>query len=154
MRLHPAAWRADPGWQTLIRALALRNLGPDEGRAYLSQRRIPVDQHAQVLAFTHGHPLALSLVADTFAQRTEAHTFLPEESPDLIRTLLEKFVQKVPGPAHRAPPSHPPACTCRSASPAGPGQRAAAGLAAGGHHLAASCATRARRGGTGARCSC
>lgn len=97
-----AAWRADPGWQTLIRALALRNLGPDEGRAYLSQRRIPIDQHAQVLAFTHGHPLALSLVADTFAQRTEAHTFLPEESPDLIRTLLEKFVQKVPGPAHRA----------------------------------------------------
>ena len=101
---HPpsAAWRADPGWQTLIRSLALRNLGPDEGRAYLLQRRIPIEQHAQVLAFTHGHPLALSLVADTFAQRTEAHTFLPEESPDLIRTLLEKFVQKVPGPAHRA----------------------------------------------------
>lgn len=101
---HPpsAAWRADPGWQTLIRSVPLRNLGPDASRAFLAQRKIPADQHAAVLAFTHGHPLALSLVADTFAQRTESHTFLPEESPDLIRTLLEKFVQKVPGPAHRA----------------------------------------------------
>jgi hypothetical protein len=49
--------------------LALRNLAPDESRAYLSHRSVPSDLHQAVLGFTHGHPLALSLVADAFAQR-------------------------------------------------------------------------------------
>ncbi len=95
------AWRADPGWQTLIRTLPLRNLSPDEGRAYLATRAVPDDQHRAVLAFTHGHPLALSLVADGFAQRPGV-PFQPEAAPDIIRVLLEQFVQQVPGPAHRA----------------------------------------------------
>jgi hypothetical protein len=96
-----AAWRADPGWQTLIRVLPLRNLSPEESQFYLEQRTIPRDQHKTVMNFTHGHPLALSLVADLFAQRKEVR-FQPEEAPDIVKTLLEQFVQKVPGPAHRA----------------------------------------------------
>ncbi len=95
------AWRADPAWQTLIRSVALRNLSPDEGRVYLTQRAVPADQHRTVLDFTHGHPLALSLVADVFAQRRNVQ-FQPEAAPDVVKTLLEQFVQKVPGPAHRA----------------------------------------------------
>ncbi len=95
------AWRADPGWQTLIRTWFLRNFNPEESRSYLVQQQIPQNQHASILNFTHGHPLALSLVADAFAQRQDFH-FQPEETPDIVRTLLEKFVQKVPGPAHRA----------------------------------------------------
>ena len=39
-----AAWHSDAGWQTLIRVLPLRNLAPDESRAYLSKREVPVDQ--------------------------------------------------------------------------------------------------------------
>jgi hypothetical protein len=95
------AWRADPGWQILIRTLPLRNLSPDESRAYLARRAIPGDQHAPVLNFTHGHPLALSLVADVFDQRP-GQPFQPEAAPDVVKTLLERFVQKAPGPAHRA----------------------------------------------------
>ncbi len=95
------AWRADPGWQTLLRVAPLRNLSPDESRRYLGQRNVPTAQRQAVLDFTHGHPLALSLVADTFAQRA-AVVFRPEDAPDIIKTLLEQFVQKVPGPAHRA----------------------------------------------------
>jgi len=95
------AWRADPGWQTLIRIVSLRNLNPNESRLYLSQRGVPDDQRQAVMDFTHGHPLALSLVADTFAQR-EAVMFRPEAAPDIIKTLIEQFVQKAPGPAHRA----------------------------------------------------
>lgn len=95
------AWRADPGWQTLLRVLPLRNLSSEESRAYLRQRNVPEDQCQAVLTFTHGHPLALSLVAETFAQRP-AVIFQPEAAPDIIKTLLEQFVQKVPGPAHRA----------------------------------------------------
>lgn len=95
------AWRADPGWQALVRIVPLRNLTPEEGRAYLAERRVPTEQHATILGFTHGHPLALSLVADGFAQRRDWH-FQPEAAPDVVRTLLGQFVQKVPGPAHRA----------------------------------------------------
>jgi hypothetical protein len=93
-------WRTDPGWNTLFRALPLRNLSPEESRAYLSQRRVSPVQHQSVLDFTRGHPLALSLVADVIDQRQDQQ-FVPEEAPDTIKTLLERFVQKVPSPAHR-----------------------------------------------------
>jgi len=95
------AWRADPGWQTALHVLPLRNLSPDESRAYLTKRNVPPEEHAAVLDFTHGHPLALSLFADVFAQRP-GFQFQPTEAPDVIKVLLERFVQKVPGPAHRA----------------------------------------------------
>jgi hypothetical protein len=98
-----AAWQADVGWQALIRTIPLRNLHPDESRAFLSKRKVPSDQHQAVLDFTHGFPLALSLVAEVFAQRHDVlHEFRPEAEPDVVKTLLERFVQKVPGPAHRA----------------------------------------------------
>lgn len=95
------AWRADPGWQTLIRTIPLRNLSPQESRTYLAQLGVPGEQHQAVLDFTHGHPLALSLVVDVFAQRHDVQ-FRPEDTPDVVSTLLEQFAQKAPGPAHRA----------------------------------------------------
>lgn len=100
---HPPApaWQADPGWQTLIRTLPLRNFSPDEGRDYLLRRGVPPEQHARVLSFTHGHPLALSLVADVLDQRP-GQPFQPEDAPNVVKMLLEQFVQKVPGLAHRA----------------------------------------------------
>lgn len=100
---HPPApaWRTDLGWQAFMRTLPLRNLSPEESCTYLTQRGVPATQHQAVLDFTHGHPLALSLVADMFAQRRDVH-FQPQVAPDVIKTLLEVFVQKVPGPAHRA----------------------------------------------------
>ena len=60
-------WRSDPGWSELVRVLPLRNLSPDASRTFLHGRHVPEEQHAEVLAFTHGHPLALSLVADVLA---------------------------------------------------------------------------------------
>jgi hypothetical protein len=96
-----AAWRADPGWQTLVRSLQMRNLSASESREYLTRRGVPDGQLDAVLSFTHGHPLALSLAAETFAQR-QSMIFQPEAAPDMIKALLEQFVQKVPGPAHRA----------------------------------------------------
>ena len=97
-----AAWHADAGWQTLIRVVPLRNLTPDESRAYLNRRDIPEDQQQPILSFTHGFPLALSLVAELFAQRQDVGEFQLADRPDMVKALLERFVQKVPGPAHRA----------------------------------------------------
>lgn len=93
-------WRTDPGWQTVMRILPLRNLGPQESRAYLELRGLPAGQINAVLDFTHGHALALSLVADTFDQGTDVQ-FQPEAAPDVIQILLEQLVQQVPSSLHR-----------------------------------------------------
>lgn len=103
---HPPAadWQTDAGWQAVIETLPLRNFRPEESQGYLSQRQVPVAQHEAILAFTHGHPLALSLVADIFAQGQLAgqpFSFQPEDSPDLVKLLLEKFVEQVPSTRHR-----------------------------------------------------
>jgi hypothetical protein len=95
------SWRADPGWHSLLHTIPLRNLSPDEGREYLDRCGIPPDQQEGAFNFTHGHPLALSLISDLFSQRGKVG-FTPEESPDVVKTLLERFIQQVPGPAHRA----------------------------------------------------
>lgn len=96
-----AAWQGDVGWQDLVRVVSLRNLSQEESRAFLNKRGLPEDHQPGILEFTHGHPLALSLVVEVFSQR--GHVGLhPEESPDVIKTLMERFVQQVPGPAHRA----------------------------------------------------
>jgi hypothetical protein len=95
-----ASWRADPGWQTVIHTLPLRNLSPEESRAYLRKRAVPQEEHEKILAFTRGHPLALSLVADVFDQRPGLH-FQPTAVPDVLKMLLEQLLQQVPGPAHR-----------------------------------------------------
>ncbi len=98
-----SAWVADAGWQSLIRTIPLRNFSPEESRTYLNKREIPPEHHQAILDFTYGHPLALSLVADVFAQRGDSlRIFKPEVAPDVIKVLLEQLVQKVPGPAHRA----------------------------------------------------
>ncbi|HLO33678.1 MAG TPA: hypothetical protein VK249_31310 [Anaerolineales bacterium] len=95
------AWQGDSGWQDLVQVISLRNLSQEESRAFLNKRGLPADHQEGILEFTHGHPLALSLVVEVFSQR--GHVGLhPEESPDVIKTLMERFVQQVPGPAHRA----------------------------------------------------
>ncbi len=97
-----AGWRGDPAWQALMRGVPLRNLSPREGAAYLERRNVPEEFRSVALAFTHGHPLALSLVAETYAQRGTLNNLSIEGAPDIVKTLLDSFVQKVPGPAHRA----------------------------------------------------
>jgi GTPase SAR1 family protein len=94
-------WRTDPGWQDLVRLLPLRNLNPDESRTYLRHRAIPKTQHQAVLDFTHGYPLALSLVVDVFAQTPQDLEFQPEAVSDVVKVLLERLIQEVPSPTHR-----------------------------------------------------
>ena len=96
-----AGWHGDPGWRDLIHSLSLRNLRPEESRDFLSKRSVPEIQHQAVLDFTHGHPLALSLVADVLDGQ-EGLGFRPEKVPNIVRSLLEQFIQQTPSPLHRA----------------------------------------------------
>ena len=94
------AWSTDIEWAPLARVLALRNLPPDESQSYLTLRGVDAARHAQALAMTHGHPLALSLVADACA-RSPADAFDLGHEPDIVRTLLQKLFDEVPSAQHR-----------------------------------------------------
>ncbi|WP_146615569.1 ATP-binding protein [Nonomuraea aridisoli] len=95
-------WLGDVGWQPLLRTLPLRNLRPDESRDYLRARGVVGVRQEQVIEFTHGHPLALALVAETLAQGRPLPPVRPEQEPELVRILLERLVEHVPGPRHRS----------------------------------------------------
>ena len=84
-----------------MRAAPLRNLSPEESLAYLANRGVPEERYPSILAFTHGHPLALSLVADVYAQRPDA-PFSPETEPDIIRALLERRCRRRSSPSSAA----------------------------------------------------
>jgi hypothetical protein len=100
-RIPPSlAWFGDSGWQSILRVLPLRNFSIEESRFYLTQRNLPQKQLQNILDFAHGHPLALSMVADLIDQRPNVN-FQPEDAPDLIKMLLERFVQEVPDTTHR-----------------------------------------------------
>jgi energy-coupling factor transporter ATP-binding protein EcfA2 len=92
-------WRSLPGLRDLVHIHPLRNLDPDESRAFLGKRGIHGELSESVLSFTHGHPLALSLVADV-VDRSNSR-FDPVREPDVVRVLLEKFIEEEPSPTHR-----------------------------------------------------
>jgi hypothetical protein len=85
----------------LLRVISLRNLPPEESRRYLRARGVPEARHQVALEFTHGHPLALSLVAEAAALGQGLVASTPEAQPHVVGTLLDHFVQGVPSAAHR-----------------------------------------------------
>ena len=101
-----SAWLSDPGWQPLLRTIALRNLSPDDSRAYLAQRAVPEALYQQALDFTHGHPLALSLIADVLTRAgssfAEGLPFSADLTPDVVHSLLERLIDADPDERHRA----------------------------------------------------
>jgi hypothetical protein len=94
-----SAWRADPAWRELLRVVSLRNLSPEESRQYLHACGVDPARHDQLVELAHGHPLGLSLVADVVARGGEAAA--DPLTPDLVGTLLRRFVEVVPSGLHR-----------------------------------------------------
>ncbi len=95
-----ATWTDNPGWRALIREAPLRNLSPEECRQFLSKTGLPDQFHQEVIDYTHGHPLALSLVAQSI-EADQPVSFDGELEPDFIKVLLDRFVREVPGEAYR-----------------------------------------------------
>jgi hypothetical protein len=93
------AWRADPAWRGLLRIVSLRNLGPEESRSYLRACGVDEAVHDRLVGVTHGHPLGLSLLADVVVRGGEVP--LDPLTPDLVGTLVRRFVDVVPGGVRR-----------------------------------------------------
>jgi hypothetical protein len=93
------AWRADPAWHDLLRVVSLRNLSPDDSRAYLRAAAVDPARHDQLVELAHGHPLGLSLLADIVVRGGDS--VADPLTPDLVGTLLRRFVEVVPSARHR-----------------------------------------------------
>lgn len=99
-RLPPSPeWRADSAWRDLLRVVSLRNLAPDESRAYLGAVGLDEALIDQVIRATHGHPFALALLSDILMRGAPAA--LDPLPPDLVRALFDRFLEAVPTDAHR-----------------------------------------------------
>jgi DNA-binding winged helix-turn-helix (wHTH) protein len=61
-------WRTNVDWAALTRIHPLGNLGPHESRTFLDRCGVAAEHHDEALAFTRGHPLALSLTADVLTR--------------------------------------------------------------------------------------
>ncbi len=96
-----------PEWRDVVEVLALRNLSPTESETLLRVCGVPddVDVTAIVRA-THGHPLALVIAADEYAERGDVGggsvaTSTLLEHPDAAARLLGSFVDDVADPLQR-----------------------------------------------------
>ncbi|WP_157621454.1 ATP-binding protein [Salisaeta longa] len=96
----PADWRTDLGLHALLRVDALRNLSRASSEHYLEQRAVPEPVRTRIRDFAHGHPLALALAADAYTQQPTAD-FAPVDAPDVVGTLVQRFLERVPSDAHR-----------------------------------------------------
>jgi hypothetical protein len=91
------AWTSDPAWRGLLRVISLRNLDPQESRQYPHVCGIDPTYHDQLVEIAHGHPL---VVAGRCGRRGGEAVADPL-SPDLVGTLLRRFVEVVPSGRHR-----------------------------------------------------
>jgi len=94
-----SGWRADPAWRELLRVVSLRNLSPRESRQYLHVCGVDPARHDRLVELAHGHPLGLSLLVDVVVRGGEGAA--DPLTPDLVGTLLRRFVEIVPGALHR-----------------------------------------------------
>jgi len=93
------AWRAESGWGDLMRQVSLRNLDSDASRHLLEQAGVEPGLHDRMLRVTHGHPLALALLADVVAGGGDSST---DDLPlDVVQALVPRFVETVPDARHR-----------------------------------------------------
>ena len=101
-RNEPAtAWRTDVAWAALTVVNQLGNLAPEESRTYLTRCGVPPEHYEEALSFTRGHPLALSLIADVLTRGDRLAASRLDNAPEIVRVLLETFVQEVPSRDHR-----------------------------------------------------
>ena len=94
-----SAWRADPAWRELLRVVSLRNLSPEDSRHYLRVCGVDPARHEELVEQSHGHPLGLSLLADVAVRGGDSAA--DPLTPDLVGTLLRRFVEITPSAHHR-----------------------------------------------------
>lgn len=98
-RLAPsAAWLTDLGWQPYLRVEALEPFTPAETAAFLTRRALPATDLAAIHALTGGNPLALTLVASSYAEAPWSGPFCLQQNPALLQRLFQHLVAPLATP--------------------------------------------------------
>jgi hypothetical protein len=95
------AWRADPAWSGTLQVRGLDDLSVPEADQLLASRGVPTGVRESVLTFAGGHPLALSLAADTAQRSISAANHDRNSADEVLRMLLTEFIDTAPSPDHR-----------------------------------------------------
>jgi len=95
------AWRVDPSWSGALLVRGLADLSRAAALQLLELRGVPVDVRGSVLAFAGGHPLALSLAAETARRCCDAAASSGRPGEEVRQTLLTELIERVPTPDHR-----------------------------------------------------
>jgi hypothetical protein len=95
-----ADWRALSLWGRSVTAMPLRNLSAAESAAYLVARGIDEAASASIAAFAHGHPLALAIATDAWAQIASPE-FSADHEIGVITALYDYFTRGVEDPIQK-----------------------------------------------------
>jgi hypothetical protein len=96
-----AGWHTDLDWSALTRMIRLENFAVEESATYLATRGVPEHEHAPLLRFTHGHPLALALVVAARERGADLAALARGDEPDVVRVLLGRLVETLPSARYR-----------------------------------------------------
>ncbi|MEP6559935.1 MAG: LuxR family transcriptional regulator, partial [Nakamurella sp.] len=86
------AWRAAPGWRSLLAELVVGELADDDAAALIARHGLPVDAAARVRHFGRGHPLALEIAAEAVVRHGDldlSDSTLGEVIEELFQTLID-----------------------------------------------------------------
>ena len=95
------AWRVDPSWSGARLVRGLGDLSRPDAVQLLESRGVPVGVRESVLAFVGGHPLALSLAADTARRCCDSAASSGRPGEEVLQTLLTELIETMPTPHHR-----------------------------------------------------
>ncbi len=104
-----ARWRTDLDWAPRLRPIVLRNLGPQGSSELLSAYGVTPADHAEIFSFTLGHPLALTLIAESV--RATGSRFAHVSTGDVVHELVVRFTRDIREPQRRR--ALEAACTVR-----------------------------------------
>jgi hypothetical protein len=92
-------WSADPGWRLLLRRLDLSVLPPADSVELLARLGVAEEQRDRLSALGRGHPLTLTLLAETCAGGAVPTRL--DQLPQLVAELCRVLVREVPDADHR-----------------------------------------------------
>jgi len=91
-------WTAHPLWAEAMHCIQLGSLSSDESSRLLEAHAVDKDAHQAILELSHGHPLALVLLA----AEMQKHGRIPSSlGHDVVRELIKRCVLDAPTPFHR-----------------------------------------------------
>lgn len=91
-------WTAHPLWSEAMRSIRLSSLSREESSLLLEGHAVGKAAHEAILELSHGHPLALVLLA----AEMQKHGRIPSSlGHDVVRELVKRCVSDAPTPLHR-----------------------------------------------------